>query len=252
MLSDSLKRFIGIDRFRALLDSYTAESKKEVPIKVSYIGAIVALGISLLPAASYFLDIYKDTLDIVSVIIGIATLLAILFRVHHGIPFNSVTKWRSSLSLTHTAFALGAIPTVFVLIFNPESLLPPPEIMNAPSSNAISSESLTSVILQISVWAGLTEEFIYRGLLISALRRAHLFGLNQINKDKAAVLISAVIFGFSHYMLWGLTPSLTLTGLGIGFGLAYIAIGELILPLIVYHIIFDALSLSFAFLAYKM
>jgi hypothetical protein len=53
-------------------------------------------------------------------------------------------------------------------------------------------------------------------------------------------------------MLWGLTPSLTLTGLGIGFGLAYIAIGELILPLIVYHIIFDALSLSFAFLAYKM
>jgi membrane protease YdiL (CAAX protease family) len=252
MLSNSLKRFIGVNRIESLLNSYKIESATKLPITVSYVGLVVALGISLLPAASHLLDIYKDSVDIVSVIIGIATLLAILFRVHHRIPFNSVKRWRSALSLTHTAFAIGAIPTVFVLLFSPESLLPPPQIMNNPSNSVVETESLFAVILQISVWAGLTEEFIYRGLLISALRRSHLFGLNQINKDKVAVLLSAIIFGFSHYMVWGLTPALTLTGLGIGFGLAYIAIGELILPLIVYHIIFDALSLSFAFLAYKM
>lgn len=252
MLSDSLKKFMGINRIDTLLNNYAAESKNDLPVTVSYIGVIVAIGISLLPAAAYLLDVYKETVDIVSVLIGIATLLAILFRVHHDITFNSVKRWRSALSTTHTAFAIGAIPTVFVLVFSPESLLPPPELLKASSNSEVPTESLTQVILQISVWAGLTEEFIYRGLLISAIRRAHIFGLSQVNKDKAAVLLSAVIFGFSHYMLWGLTPSLTLTGLGIGFGLAYIAIGELILPLIVYHIIFDALSLSFAFLAYKM
>jgi len=124
--------------------------------------------------------------------------------------------------------------------------------MGEENINSTVIRNLSTFIVQVSVWAGLTEEFIYRGLLITALRRSPMFGMNQINKDKVAILVSAVIFGFSHYMLWGLPASLTLTGLGLGFGIAYIAIGELILPLIVYHIIFDILSLSFAFLAYKM
>jgi len=252
MLSRPFKKFLGEDRIGELFEAYVSNSSKDVPTSVSYVGMLAAIGISLLPAMSHLLDIYKETVDIVSVFVGTATVLAILFRVSHKISFSSVTRWRSSLSLTHTAFALGAIPTAFVLVFNPTSLLPPPEIMGEENINSTVIRNLSTFIVQVSVWAGLTEEFIYRGLLISALRRSPMFGMNQINKDKVAILVSAVIFGFSHYMLWGLPASLTLTGLGLGFGIAYIAIGELILPLIVYHIIFDILSLSFAFLAYKM
>ncbi len=252
MSSPSLKKFIGIDRIGHLLQKFSDQSKTETPVQVSYIGLIVALGISLLPAASHFLEPYQEQIDIVTVFIGTATVLSILFRVRHRIPFLSVTNWRQSLSLTHTAFAIGAIPTAFVLLFSPESLLPPPQMLNSGTEHGIVVDRMWQVILQIAVWAGLTEEFIYRGLLISAIRRSHLLGLSQLKKDKVAVIVSAVIFGFSHYMLWGLPASLTLTGLGIGFGIAYIAIGELLLPLIVYHIIFDALSLSFAFLAYKI
>ena len=252
MGSTSLKKFIGIDRIAELLQRFSERSNEDIKVQVSYVGLLVALGISLLPAASHFLTPYQEQIDLVTVLVGASTVFAILFRVNHRIPFLSVTNWRQSLSLTHTAFAIGAIPTAFVLLFSPESLLPPPQMLNSTNQHGVVTEHIWQVILQIAVWAGLTEEFIYRGLLISAIRRNRLFGLSQLKKDKIAVIVSAVIFGFSHYMLWGLPASLTLTGLGIGFGIAYIAIGELLLPLIVYHIIFDALSLSFAFLAYKI
>ncbi len=252
MISPALKKFVGVDRIEELLRRFLAQSETPLKIEISYIGLLAAIGISLLPLASNFLDLYKKDVDIVTVFIGTATVLAILFRVHHRIPFVSVANWRKSLSTTHTAFALGAIPTALVLIFSPESLLPPTALFKSDSQTEIITVQLWQLILQVSVWAGLTEEFIYRGLLISAIRRSHIFGLSQLRKDKVAVVLSAIIFGFSHYALWGLPASLTLTGLGIGFGIAYIAIGELILPLIVYHIIFDALSLSFAFLAYKI
>jgi membrane protease YdiL (CAAX protease family) len=252
MTSASLKKFIGTDRIEELLRKFSDQSTKQVQIQVNTIGLMIALGISLMPIASHFLEPYTDKIDITTVFIGVATVLSILFRVRHKIPFLSVTNWRQSLSLTHTAFAIGAVPTAFVLLFSPESLLPPPQILNSNNQNGLIAEQVWQVILQIALWAGLTEEFIYRGLLISAIRRSNFFGFGQLRKDQAAVIISAIVFGFSHYMLWGLPASLTLTGLGIGFGIAYIAIGELVLPLIVYHVIFDALSLSFAFLAYKI
>lgn len=205
-----------------------------------------------MPAAAHFLSIYKRDVDIVTIFVGVAAVLAILFRIRHKIAFTSVKKWGWALSHTHTAFALGCIPTVVLLLISPELLIPVSQGGGGEVAQPPPLATIVQFILQISVWAGLTEEFIYRGLVISVLRRSTIIAKSQRNRDRAAILISALIFGLSHYPVWGLPVSITLVGLGLGFGVAYIAIRELLLPLIVYHILFDILSLTFAFWAHRV
>ena len=96
--------------------------------------------------------------------------------------------------------------------------------------------------LIVAVWAGLTEELIYRGMLISALRRSK-FNLSTRRKDSLAIVVSALIFGIGHVPFWGVPMSLAVTGVGVGFGVAYIATGELLVPVILYHIGFDLISI---------
>ena len=66
--------------------------------------------------------------------------------------------------------------------------------------------------------------------------------------DVFAVLASGIIFGLAHIPSWGIALSLAITGLGIGFGVAYVANGERLAPLIVYHAVFDICSLTAAIL----
>ncbi len=57
-------------------------------------------------------------------------------------------------------------------------------------------------------------------------------------------MISALLFGLAHWPTWGALPALAITGLGLGFVAGYIANGEQLGPLVLYHFIFDALSIS--------
>ncbi len=246
-----LKKFFAQERVNALLSELNKQSKEFSCKRIGVIRVLLAIFISLLPALSHYLYIYRAEVDITTILVGVATVLSLLFRIRHQIPFSSVKNWNKSLGLTHTAFALGCVPIVILLLISPESLIPPQASPEGGSSTQPSATSVVHFILGVSVWAGLTEEIIYRGLLISVLRRCTIFK-DQITRDRMAILLSAVIFGLSHYYLWGPSLSIALIGLGLGFGMAYIAIGELILPLIVYHIMFDVLSLSFAFLAHKI
>ena len=85
-------------------------------------------------------------------------------------------------------------------------------------------------------------------MLVTALRRIELFA-TQHQRDLFAIFFSAALFGVCHFALWGPYMAFAVAGLGFGFGLAYIAIGERLLPVIVYHIIFDFLSLLIAIFA---
>lgn len=251
MKKSALTTFLGIHRIDGLLKALNESSAESVGPRIGPVRTLLALLIALMPAGAHLLSIYKQNVDIVTVFVGVATILAILFRIRHNIPFTSVKKWTWALSHTHTAFALGCIPTVILLLISPELLIPIPQEGGA-GGQPPPLATIVQFILQISVWAGLTEEFIYRGLLISVLRRSTVLGKRQITRDRVAIVVSALVFGLSHYPVWGLPVATTLVGLGIGFGIAYIAIRELLLPLIVYHIIFDILSLTFAFWAHRV
>ena len=256
MISNSYVRtFLAIDRFEELVKTFKRESDKVPETQLGTSRVFAAIIIGLLPAAAAYLHIAAKTLDVTTVFVGIAACLAILFRVYHRIPFYSVARWKESLSAVHTAVAVGCIPTVIIVIWYPEALFSMVEsevAENAPG--IVVKPSLARSLLfifTVSVWAGITEEFIYRGLIISVLRRWHGFS-TQRRRDIFAILVSSAVFAVSHFQTWGPEMSIALFGLGIGFGIAFIAVGELMLPLIIYHILFDALSLSFAMISLKL
>ena len=88
----------------------------------------------------------------------------------------------------------------------------------------------------------MTEEIIYRGLVVSGLRRIG-FCKAQLRTDLVACAVSALLFGVAHAGTWGLPAALAIMGLGFGFGVGYIAAGERLIPVIIYHFAFDFLSL---------
>ena len=101
------------------------------------------------------------------------------------------------------------------------------------------------LILSMAAWVALTEEVIFRGYLVSAIRRWGLIK-SQKHRDILAVVVSTLAFGLAHFPTWGPYAATALTGLGLGFVIGYIANGERLFPLILYHFVFDSFSLFLA------
>jgi membrane protease YdiL (CAAX protease family) len=98
-------------------------------------------------------------------------------------------------------------------------------------------------VVFIAAWVAVIEEVLFRSLIVGVFRRWRVFSSNK-HKNIFAAISSSVIFGVAHYATWGPIAALALTGLGLGFVLAYIANGERLMPLVLYHFIFDVLSIS--------
>lgn len=246
-----MHRFLGTHRFKLLFEALQKQSRDGVESTYSgYLPAFVALAIALLPALVQFVRT-DSSLDILAITTGISTLMAIVYRISLHIPFRHATsEWRKNLSLVHTAFALGCIPAVIMFLATPELLQ---SVAEKTSSHVSSGETaplfpIIRFIMIVSVWAAVTEEFIYRGLLLSVLRRTRLFR-NSAQRNTFAVLVSSLAFGLTHFFTWGPGPAVAVTGLGIGLGLGYIASGERLSLLILYHTLFDILSLSVTLLS---
>lgn len=250
-MKSQLQYLLGIHQIRALSQAYQQALQNPIQFQVSSFSVLIAFVIALLPALAPLVS-REAKLDITTVLIGLSAALAIAFRVHKKIPFYRRSQWRQDLSHVHTAVALGCIPVVLILILHSHSLyqigdsLGP--IEGGSSESGPTALSLFFVILQISVWVSVTEEFIFRGLLISVVRRWSALR-SQLHRDILAISLSSILFGLAHLHQWGPLMCLGLTGLGIGFGFGYLAIREQLLPLILYHAIFDALSLSIAIFA---
>lgn len=251
MIKHIVHAALGIPRFTTLFARWKTESQRQVLSQrgLSVAHVIVALALSILPVAGYILRERTElSFDLVSILIGLSAISALIARRRLGLSFRKVPSWRESLSLTHTAFALGCVPLVVLIVIAPEQFfqlaIHRGEVVRE-SSDVSAPEFSFLLVLGIATWAGLTEELIFRGMLLPTLRRWD-FLRTLPARDYLCVLLSAAVFAAVHIPLWGPYLSVALFGIGCGFGIAYIVTGELLLPLIVYHIAFDFIALCVA------
>ncbi|MDD2942486.1 MAG: type II CAAX endopeptidase family protein [bacterium] len=257
-----LHTFLGTSRWKRLASTLREESGAQALKELGWEAIIMVFFVSLAPIGISAINNYcaQDLSDLSTITFGIAALLAILFcdRLKRNSPLNQNSDsekhlpFRATLSNTHTAFALGCIPAVIILALNPnilaergdiiqEALAPTPATQE--QATAVFSLSTIPMVLALTVWVAVTEEYIYRGMLIGGLRRICCLK-SQRHRDILAVTTSSVIFGFAHYFSWGLLPALALCGIGAGLGIGFIASRERLATLILYHFLFDSLSIG--------
>lgn len=247
MFTVVVKKLLGVERFRELHSSWTVANEAKLEPRISTLELALAFLIAMLPFFAAYLVDSRLTSYTMTLAVGVAALLAIIYRIRKGIPFLKIPEWSLAMRLTHTAFALGCVPAVILLLMDPAALtgIAKEEVVVTDSAMTASTGVVLFWILRVALWAGMTEEFIYRGLLISFMRRWHGFK-SQLSRDTFAVVVSSAMFALGHLPIWGPHVSLAIFGLGLGLGVAYIAIGELVLPLVIYHTIFNSLSLGVA------
>ena len=252
-MSKLLHKFLGSERWSSLLQALKRQTSGEATPDLGIFAAVAAIVVASAPVLVTFLDSLRpkgvppSTLPTVA--FGICALLALLLRARMGLGYNRTKNWRESLSLTHTAVALGCIPAVLILVISKGLLADRHDLLatsvGAPSGAGapLSIFEKASLVIMIAAWVAVTEELIFRGLLVSVLRRCSLFP-KQIQRDTFAAITSALLFGLAHWPTWGPLPAIAITGLGLGFVAGYIANGEQLGPLVLYHFIFDALSIG--------
>ncbi len=245
----SLNKFLAIEKWKDLHSKYKHNSKIELNNYLENKTVILCLLISFIPILS---SIYSSSY-ISTVIFGVICIISILFRNKLNFPKINLYKGiKKDLILTHTAFALGCIPAVIIVLLCPDILSQHSETITETLrpkqlASKVSYLELSGYILFLSIWIAVLEEVVFRGLLLSSLRRSKILAKSKY-RDLIAILISSIIFGFAHYHSWGLQAAISTAGLGFGFGLAYICTKEKLLPVIIYHFLFDLLSLSFVLL----
>lgn len=251
-----LHNFLGIPRWLALRDALLAQSVGSklsvLEDKFVFIALTICLAPLLLTLASNFRTDISSNL--IAAAFGVSALASLLLRGTLQLKSESKPDWKQSLSLTHTAVALGCIPAVCIVLLAPDLLLERREILGEALIPGYREQAVEPSILMIlcialgiAAWAAVTEELIFRGLLFSTLRRWQILR-NQRSRDIFAVLLSASLFGLAHYWTWGPLATIALVGLGLGFVLAYLANGEQLMPVILYHFAFDFLSIGICFL----
>lgn len=160
-------------------------------------------------------------------------LLACLFmHVRRRDPMQEMELWPVNPFRFGTFAVFGMAMNVFVsvtlsLIPLPESVL---EQFNTQTAPLYGEMHPLLEILSVAVVAGITEELVFRGLVISRLRK----GMGMT----AAVVISSVIFGAAHGALIAVVYA-ALLGLLLG---AMYARYESVIPGIIFHVFFNMTS----------
>ncbi len=250
--NSALRKFLAINRFRELFKAFSRYSHQQRFPQVHSVSLFIALFIGCGPL---LLGSLQSPLSpqFLTALVGVSACLSIFFRRYLNLEMNLKGPWIESLRLTHTAFALGCVPAVIILIFHPAALFQVTETIIPGGAGAkvqIDKFTLICEILIISLWAGVTEELIFRGMLLSAIRRWKHFS-SPWTANLVAIFLSSTIFALGHLPVWGPGLSFAVFGIGIGLGVAYIANDERILPLIIYHSLFDFLSIGFSLLTFK-
>lgn len=254
-MSNLLLNFLGEKRWKALWQAIREQNTVALSPRLSFDALLTATVVTLTPVIITYVDSLRPQGDASSILptiaFGICAVLSLLIRSRLGIKFEATRSLRKSLSLTHTAVALGCIPAVFIFIFSKSMLADRHDVLaqtveGVDATIAPSFFFKLAIVLSLAAWVALTEELIFRGLLVSVIRRTKILKL-QWHRDVLACVASSAIFGLAHWPTWGPAAAFALSGLGFGFVLAYIANGEQLAPLVLYHFLFDALSISVSF-----
>lgn len=102
--------------------------------------------------------------------------------------------------------------------------------------------TLARILLSITV-VGFTEELLFRGFVLDRVERA--FGGGHLALA-AAIPTQAALFGLSH-AYQGLEGILFTGGVGFVFGVAYVAVGRNLWPVIIAHGVFDAARAAYLY-----
>lgn len=244
-------KFIGRQRWQALFDALRIQLFSPLVADRGLMELFLALALCSLGPITAALEVkFQSGTSLYSTMaFGISAVFSILLQ-RKIIRERSTLTSKQSFSLTHTAFALGCIPALLIVALDPSLLAKREQILSVNSQGGgvpVSKLTLTFLIAGFTFWIAVTEEYLFRGLLISVVRRCSLFSSPQA-RTVIACTLSSLLFGVSHYPLWGLGASLALTGIGFGLALGYVANGERIWPMILYHWGFDFLSTSVAIL----
>ena len=134
-------------------------------------------------------------------------------------------------------FLLGLIELGYVLISYVPNLI----------DGSFSIKPLTLTILFVSLTAGIKEEVVFRGVIISTLMRQW----KDRNLFRQAALVSGIVFGLIHAanIFAGADPLQTLfqvigsVGVGFIFAAVYLRTGS-ILPCMFYHALHDIIAIA--------
>ena len=252
-----LKKVLGASRWADLTRAIQAGGDVSPSPLVGTLSVTFAIAIAILPGVITHLCPIEssDDIDLPTLTVGLCALISLHGRSILKIPYQPITNWKKSISLTHTAVAFGCIPAVFILALKRDVLANRGQVLNTIVQTSAGHQQIQptfwTILLYaaaVAAWAAITEEVIYRSFLLCVLRRWKVLS-SQKQRDKYAVAVSALIFGLVHYSTWGPFATIALVGLGLGFVLAYIANGEKLVPLILYHFAFDFLSIAVGMIA---
>ena len=245
-----VKQFIGVERWQLLFAQIAEESKELKHPSLNTIVVLIALVVSATPCVMTLITQHNPEVSrtLPTVAFGTCALVALLLRRWLHLPRATKRNWKKSLSVTHTAVALGCIPVALIVFLAPNLLAERHTVLTSAEGSTLAPVQIdwfkvVASIVFTATWVAVIEELIFRGLLVSVLRRWDLIS-KQSTRDIIAIVCSAVVFGVAHYPTWGFYASIALVGLGTGFVLAYIATGEQLAPVVLYHFIFDVLSIG--------
>lgn len=144
--------------------------------------------------------------------------------------------WRSLVVFlaAMAAFVLGAI-VMAGIVGRPE-----PADMSGYGYLSGNLPMLAIALVAVFVASSLGEEILYRGFLITRLAE---LGAGRRTAWRAALVVSAIVFGLIHYA-WGPMGIVQTAFMGLALGVAYLVLGRNLWPLVLAHFYMDALLLA--------
>lgn len=186
-----------------------------------------------LGATEYLLKNQNSLINISGVITIAFLVLFFLIRKKNILKETNIVKTKGKNILFGVGLALSLVVTVeFGMSLLPESWLE----AYASKSNWLLEGSGFTIFVSTVIMAPLIEELIFRGLMLSRLRKAM--------PDWGAVLLSALIFGVMHGQIIWIVYAFVL-----GVVLGFVAVkSESIIPTITLHMVFNFCGMVLPFL----
>jgi len=244
--------WLGLDRFRELGLALSGRDPVQPQGNWGLLGVGCLFSVYFL---AHFFELFEGYFYFIGISFALLGILTLRFRWfpktnESGSSISeSLRDFKGELSKVHTAFAFGCAPAIIAFLiagdFQLKNNLIGEVFHSSEESNALASLGFAIIIAS---WSSVGEEIVFRGGLLSGIRRLNL-ALEPETRDTIALIVSSAFFGLAHYPTWGLGVALPLGFIGYGLGLGYLASKESLLPVIFYHFCFNFLSILVALLS---